>query len=213
MFRGILKSRRKPRFAGIISVVVFAIAVGAFAVETIRLSEVTPQNDLNFADITAVPIGMAVTNPDVRIPDGGGDVVQMNVPRDLSAGGKCGALRVSGLLLERRTKKILGAMGSCVHPSVQEGVAAITNGIQKAVISASGNTALVVPLVMEKDRSGTVRYWWKRDGRELELLVKCYANERRQMAVCTLLHVKGDGILGGLGEGLQDKPNKKGTTK
>ena len=188
-------------------------AIAAFGGEAIRLSEVPPQNEIDAADITSVPVGMAVTNPDVRIPDGGGDVVQMNLPPDLSAGGKCGALRVSGLLLERRTKKILGAMGSCVYPSVQEGVDAITNGIQKAVLSASGNTALAVPLVMEKDRSGPVRYWWKRDGRELELLVKCYANERRQMAVCTLLHVKGDGILGGLGEGLQDKPNKKGTTK
>ena len=200
----------------IIAAAVCAMAVCAFASfggEAIRLSEVPPQNEIDAADITAVPIGMAVTNPDVRIPDGGGDVVQMNLPPDLSAGGKCGALRVSGLLLERRTKKILGAMGSCVYPSVQEGVAAITNGIQKAVLSASRNTALVVPLVMEKDRSGTVRYWWKRDGRELELLVKCYANERRQMAVCTLLHVKGDGIDGGLADGLQDKPNKKGTTK
>ena len=184
-------------------------AMAAFGVEAVRLSEAPPQNDLDAADITSVPVGMAVTNPDVRIPDGGGDVVQMNLPPDLSAGGKCGALRVSGLLLERRTKRILGAMGSCVYPSVQEGAAAITNGIQPAVVAASGNTALIVPLVMEKDKSGTVRYWWKRGGRELELLVKCYVNERRQMAVCTLLHEKGDGI----GGGLQDQPNKKGKTK
>ncbi len=197
----------------VVIVAVCTIAVGAFAVETIRLSEVPPKNDIDLADITAVPVGMAVTNPDVRIPDGGGDVVQMNVPRDLSAGGKCGALRVSGLLLERRTKRILGAMGSHVYPSVREGAFAITNGIHAAVVVASKNKAMYTPLRKGGDGSGTLSYEWDSGGRKIELLVKCYVNDRRQMAVCTLLHVKGDGICGGIADGLKNQPNKKGKTK
>ena len=45
---------------------------------------------------------------------------------------------------------------------------------------------------LEKDGSGTVRHEWAANGETVELLVKCYANARRQMAVCCLLHAKGD---------------------
>ena len=47
---------------------------------------------------------------------------------------------------------------------------------------------------LEKDGSGTVRHEWAANGATVELLVKCYANARRQMAVCCLLHTKGDSI-------------------
>ena len=56
------------------------------------------------------------------------------------------------------------------------------------------------PLQRAKDGSGTIRYEWSADGRKLELTIRCFVNERRQMAVCNLLHVKGDGIRCGLGD-------------
>ena len=38
--------------------------------------------------------------------------------------------------------------------------------------------------------AGTILYEWDIGGKRVELVVKCYVNERRQMAVCTCLHVK-----------------------
>ena len=188
-------------------------AVGEFGFDVYRLSELPEAIDIDLTDITSVPVGSELLLPKVRIPDGSSDIVHLNVPPELSAGGKCGALRITGIILERRTKQIRGAMGSHVYPTVAEGAFAITNGLQKAVLSASHRIGMFYPLQIEKDGSGTIRYEWNANGKTLELLVKCYVNERRQMAVCTLLHVKGDGLRAGLGDGLQNQPNKKGTTK
>ena len=46
--------------------------------------------------------------------------------------------------------------------------------------------------------AGTILYEWDIGGKRVELVVKCYVNERRQMAVCTCLHVKGDAISCGI---------------
>jgi hypothetical protein len=43
---------------------------------------------------------------------------------------------------------------------------------------------------------GEMKFWWKMEGaaKETELVVRGYVNARRQMAVCTFLHTKGDNI-------------------
>ena len=43
---------------------------------------------------------------------------------------------------------------------------------------------------------GEMKFWWKGEdaAKETELIVRGYVNTRRQMAVCTFLHTKGDGI-------------------
>ena len=194
----------------IIAAAVCVIAVGAFAVECSWQRSWCEKIDL--ADITSVPVGM-------KLMDGGGfslptnGMALCNVPHEWSAGGSYGALRVSGVLVECGTRQIAGAMGSHVYPTVAEGAFAITNGVHEAVLSASRRKGMFFPLQWESDGSGTIRYEWNANGKTLELFVKCYVNERRQMAVCTLLHVKGDGLRAGLGDGLQNQPNKKGTTK
>ena len=191
---------------------VCAMAVCAFAVE--HSWQKTWCEEIDLADITSVPIGMTLVDDGFfSWPTNGSETVLCNAPHEWSEGGSCGALRVSGVLVHCGSRQIIGAMGSHVYASVAEGAFAITNGMHEAVISSSHRTALRFPLQKEKDGSGTIRYEWRANGKELELLVKCFVNERRQMAVCTLLHVKGDGICGFLGDGLQDKPNKKGTTK
>jgi hypothetical protein len=146
-------------------------------------------------------------------PTNGSETVLCNAPHEWSEGGSCGALRVSGVLVHCGSRQIIGAMGSHVYASVAEGAFAITNGLQKAVLSSSHRIGLFYPLQKEKDGSGTIRYEWSANGKTLELYVKCYVNERRQMAVCTLLHVKGDGIRAGLADELQNQPNKKCPTK
>ena len=127
-------------------------------------------------------------------------IVQVKVPREWSEGGDCGVLRVSGVFVDCGSRQIAGAMGSHVYPTVQEGAFAITNGLHAAVVSASRGTARFFPLQKTKDGSGTIRYEWNVEDKELELTIRCFVNERRQMAVCTLLHVKGDGIGGGLAD-------------
>ena len=119
---------------------VCAIAVGAFAVE--NSWQKTWCEEIDLTDITSVPVGTELLFPKVRIPDGSGDIVHLNVPPELSAGGKWGALRITGIILERRSKQIRGAMGSHVYPTVAEGAFAITNGLQKAVLSSSHRIGL-----------------------------------------------------------------------
>ena len=191
---------------------VCVIAVGAFAVECSW--QKTWYEEIDLADITSVPIGRTLVEAGgISLPTNENEAALCNVPHEWSEGGSCGALRVSGVLVHCGSRQILAAMGSHVYPTVAEGAFAITNGLQKAVLSASHRIGMFYPLQIEKDGSGTIRYEWNANGKTLELYVKCYVNERRQMAVCTLLHVKGDRLRAGLGDGLQNQPNKKGTTK
>ena len=191
---------------------VCVIAVGAFAVECSW--QKTWYEEIDLTDIMSVPIGMKLVEASgFSLPTNGGEMAQCNVPDEWSEGGSCGALRVSGVLVDCGSRQILGAIGSHIYPTVAEGAFAITNGLQKAVLSSSHRIGWFFPLQMEKDGSGTIRYMWSANGKALELFVKCYVNERRQMAVCTLLHVKGDGIRAGLADELQNQPNKKCTTK
>ena len=191
-----------------------ALAVMGVAVAVENSWQKTWCEEIDFTDITSVPIGMKLVEASgFSLPTNGGEMAQCNVPHEWSEGGSCGALRVSGVLVDCGSRQILGAIGSHIYPTVAEGAFAITNGLQKAVLSSSHRIGLFYPLQKEKDGSGTIRYEWSANGKTLELFVKCYVNERRQMAVCTLLHVKGDGLRAGLGDGLQNQPNKKGTTK
>ena len=162
-----------------------------------------PKTEIDLADITTVPVGRVLGNADIELPAGGG-VVQVDVPHEWSEGGSCGALRVSGVFVDCASRRIAGALGSCVYPTVREGALAITNGMHGAVVSASRRTAKFFPLRREADGSGTIRYEWSVEGRELELVIKCFVNARRQMAVCSCLHVKGDGIRCGLGDRLRE---------
>ena len=167
--------------------------------------------DIDLADITSVPVGARlVDDGGYALPKRSGESDEMamcKVPPEWSEGGKCGALRVSGVLVDVETRKIAGAMGSYVYPSVGEGAFAVTNGVHAAVLAASGGKAMFTPLHTADDGAGTILYEWDFDGRRIELVVKCFVNERRQMAVCSWLHVKGDSIWCGF------QQTKKGKAK
>jgi len=118
----------------------------------------------------------------------------------------CAALCVSEVLIDGKSFEIKGGLGSNVYPTVAEGVFAMTNRIVAAVMKASDGKASVTPLKMNKEKGyGEVKFFWTRkSGGVSELLVRGYVNAatggppvlpaRRQMAVCTFLHTKGDGI-------------------
>ena len=46
----------------------------------------------------------------------------------------------------------------------------------------------------EKDGTGIIRYTWTSDGVPLVFDIRVAVNKRRQMAVSTMLHIKGDNL-------------------
>lgn len=149
---------------------------------------------IDLDDITTVPIGATLQRTDgLMMPTNGADTVVYGVDRKGNCG-DCGALCVSGMIVAVGSRRILGAMGSCVYPSVKDGAFAVTNQLQTAVASASAGKATVVPLRIGQDGAGTITYGWGMEGRQVELVVKCFVNERRQMAVCCYIHTKGDDV-------------------
>ena len=112
------------------------------------------------------------------------------------AAAECAALCVSEIFVDNKTMEIKGGLGSNVYPSVDEGVFAMTNRIVASVMKVSKGTASVTRLAMDKEKGcGEVKFFWERKtGGISELIVRGYVNARRQMAVCTLLHTKDDGI-------------------
>ena len=114
----------------------------------------------------------------------------------------CAALCVSEVLIDGKSFEIKGGLGSNVYPTVAEGVFAMTNRIVAAVMKASDGKASVTPLKMNKEKGyGEVKFFWTRkSGGVSELLVRGCVNARRQMAVCTFLHTKGDGINARFGQ-------------
>ena len=72
----------------------------------------------------------------------------------------------------------------------------MTNQIVAAVMKVSSGKATVTRLQLNRQGGyGEVKFFWTRkSGGVSELLVRGYVNARRQMAVCTFLHTKGDSI-------------------
>lgn len=184
-------------FFALVAAVVFGGVDGGFKV--LKASDLMPVK-IELSNIAKIPIGGILTaeggEPD--IPDTPKDgIVEVAVSPEWSRGGTCGALRVSGLFVERGTRRILGGKGSCVYATVAEGAYAVTNGIVSAVSEMSGGKAKASPMKIEADGSGVMSFLW-REGRfsdgETELHVRLFRNAARQMAVCTCLHTRGDGI-------------------
>ena len=80
----------------------------------------------------------------------------------------------------------------------------MTNQIFAAVAKVTGGNAMVVPPNLnKKGKCMEMIYWWKPDPKsdaERELLVRAYSNNKRQMAVCTFIHTKGDGLTAAFGD-------------
>ena len=162
---------------------------------------------IDLSNLAALPVGLELGRFDGYDIPGSGGMVTCKVPPELAKGGRCAALRVSDVFVECGSRRILGGMGSNVYPTVDAGIYAMTNQIVAAVMKVSSGKATVTRLQMNRQGGyGEVKFWWKGEdaAKETELVVRGYVNAatggppvlpaRRQMAVCTFLHTKGDGI-------------------
>lgn len=179
----------------IVVVMVLSVSCVLRAVEYTKVVPLPEMERLDLGDITKTPIGMTMWKDNgYSMSTNTGKMVVCEVPPAWSNGGKCGALRVSGVLVNTISHEILGAMGSYVYPSIETGAFAITNEIHSAVAETSSGKAVYTPLAIQKDGSGTVKYWWQSGGRNIEFVIRCFTNQNHQMAVCYYVHTKGDGI-------------------
>ena len=161
--------------------------------------------EIDMKNMLKMPIGK-MFSVDLHMADASklGKTSQIEIPRQYSEGAKCDALRVSHVLIDSKSKVILGAMGSNVYPTTKDGNFALTNQIHAAVAEISGGKALVYPHQFSKDRKLCwVRYVWKPDPdkkEERELYVKCFCTPKRQLCMATLLHTIGDGLRVGISD-------------
>ena len=156
-------------------------------------------------NLAALPIGKTLAAEGLEPSSTGKGVSKVTVQMDPAARATadCAALCVSEVLIDGKSFEIKGGLGSNVYPTVAEGVFAMTNRIVAAVMKASDGKASVTPLKMNKEKGyGEVKFWWKGEdaAKETELVVRGCVNARRQMAVCTFLHTKGDGIKARFGQ-------------
>ena len=156
---------------------------------------------IDMENLLDVPVGSTLLDTGIKRVTQEEDVLQIEVPLEWSEKAKCRALRVSHVLVDNRRLIILGGLGSNVYPTIAEGAFAMTNEVISAVRKVSDNKAMVVPLRFDKQKG----YWemiftWKPDPKktvERELVVRGFATAKRQMAVCTCLHTKGDTLRAG----------------
>ena len=153
---------------------------------------------IDMENLLDVPVGSALLDTGIKRVTQEEDVLQIEVPLEWSEKAKCRALRVSHIFVDNRRLIILGGLGSNVYPTIAEGAFAMTNEVISAVWKVSDGKAMAVPLRFDKQKG----YWemiftWKPDPKknvERELIVRSFVNTKRQMAVCTCLHTKGDTI-------------------
>ena len=151
---------------------------------------------IDMENLLDVPVGSTLLDTGIKRVTQEEDVLQIEVPLEWSEKAKCRALRVSHILVDNRRLVILGGLGSNVYPTIAEGAFAMTNEVISAVRKVSDNKAMVVPLQFYKQKGYCeMIFTWKPDPKknvERELVVRGFATAKRQMAVCTCLHTKGD---------------------
>ena len=157
-----------------------------------RLSDMV--NKIDMKNLLKIPVGCTLLDVDVEQAAWHGELSSVEVPREWSDGAKCAAIRVSNVIVDSKTLSIRGGLGSNVYPTIAEGAFAMTNEIVAAVSEISGGKAMVEPLRFHDGKYGEMKFWWKVAKDERELVVRCYVSPKKQMAVCTLLHTKGDGV-------------------
>ena len=153
---------------------------------------------IDMENLLDVPVGSTLLDTGIKRVTQEEDVLQIEVPLEWSDKAKCRALRVSHILVDNRRLIILGGLGSNMYPTIAEGAFAMTNEIISAVWKVSDGKAMAVPLRFDKQKGYCeMIFTWKPDPEknvERELIVRGFANAKRQMAVCTCLHTKGDTI-------------------
>ena len=181
----------------IMMVTVAVLATVAFA-QTGIVVKMPGIQKIDMENLLDVPVGSTLLDTGIKRVTQEEDVLQIEVPLEWSEKAKCRALRVSHILVDNRRLIILGGLGSNVYPTIAEGAFAMTNEVISAVSKASDGKAMVVPLRFNKEEGYCeMTFTWKPDPKknvERELIVRGYVNAKRQMAVCTCFHTKGDTI-------------------
>lgn len=158
---------------------------------------------IDMENLLDVPVGSTLLDTGIKRVTQEEDVLQIEVPLEWSEKAKCRALRVSHLLVDNRRLIILGGLGSNVYPTIAEGAFAMTNEVISAVWKVSDGKAMAVPLRFDKQKGYCeMIFTWKPDPKknvERELVVRGFATAKRQMAVCTCLHTKGDTLRADFG--------------
>lgn len=188
------------KFTALIIIIAATVAfAGAMVMprEPIKMS--SGKELLDMKNILKVPVWKEL-DIDLGTPSNATKITQIEIPREMSEGAKCAALRVSHLIIHTEGKLILGALGSNVYPTIEEGVFAVTNEIVSAVLEISGGKATCRPAKLHKDKGyAETLFMWNPDPastRELELIVRQYVSPKKQMGIACCLHSKGDGIRG-----------------
>ena len=179
----------------VVMVMATVFATVAFA-QTETVVKLPGIQKIDMENLLDVPVGSTLLDTGIKRVTQEEDVLQIEVPLEWSEKAKCRALRVSHILVDNRRLIILGGLGSNVYPTIAEGAFAMTNEVISAVWKVSDGKAMAVPLRFDKQKG----YWemiftWKPDPKknvERELIVRGIVNTKRQMAVCTCLHTKGD---------------------
>lgn len=174
------------------------VALSAVAAQTETVVKIPGIQKIDMESLLDVPVGSTLLAPGFKRISQEEDIIQVGVPLEWSEGAKCRALRVSHLLVDNLRLVILGGLGSNVYPTIEEGAFAMTNEVISAVWKASGGKAMVFPLRFEKEKGYCeMIFTWRPDPKknvERELVVRGFVNAKRQMAVCTCFHTKGDTI-------------------
>ena len=85
-------------------------------------------------------------------------------------------------------------LGRVANKGLRSGLPEAYAGESRApIVSAVRSVSGVVTMVSD-GMYGKMKFWWKAAKDERGLVVRCFVSPKKQMAVCTLLHTKGDGV-------------------
>ena len=113
---------------------------------------------IEMKELVRLPVGITLLENSFvfsMLQDG---MASIEVPREWSDGTPCAALRVSHLIMENETRRVLGGLGSNVYPTVAEGAFAMTNEIVSAVLKASDGKATFEPLRSREGKYGEMKF-------------------------------------------------------
>ena len=186
------------RLFSVILIMLVTIASAVVESRKMPLSKLSDMVEkIEMKELLKMPIGSTLLCDGLFFSFCREDVMSMEVPREWSNGAACDALRVSHILFEKDTKRILGGLGSNVYPTIEQGAFVMTNDIPLVVSKISGGKAKCDPLHFNGSKYGEIKFRWD-DGlcstNKFELVVRCFVSPMRQMAVCTLFHKADDGV-------------------
>ena len=160
----------------------------------VKASEFQEAEKIDLTDITKMPIGLILADTgQFDFSSAKSGIGELREPGAWSMGGKSEALRVSTVMVDGKTRAIVGATATCHFRSIQEGLFAITNDIYGAV-RARPNARYLPPEIDKVKGTGKVLHFWPTaDGRQwIELTTQFVMTKQGTMSINSLIHIQGD---------------------